>query len=242
MTVQDDKNHDKNDAMDRAIERAKNAVSQKNGSGLELDDSPPGSASQQQQPPDFGAVDLEPGADAPALEIDQSAKAARPKPAIKKPALLQDEQWDDQGWAAGEAPAGAPGPAAPAATAPNAQARPAAAPAPKAGPPAEGSAAAGPATAAAASAQSQPAAEPAPKEGPFVRVSRVETPSRDWGPIIKIALITILAAGLIGGGVWGFLKWQESAEAEEQAELEALDQGSLDSRKEQVLKKEKLGA
>lgn len=232
MTDQDDKNHDKNDAMNRAIERAKNAVSQKNGSGLELDDSPPGSAAQQQQPPDFGAVDLDSGADAPALELDQSAKAAKPKPAIKKPSLLQDEQWDDQGWAEGEA----------AAAAPNAQARPAAAPAPKAGPPAEGSAAASPAAAAAADAQPQPAAAPAPKEGPFVRVSRAETPSRDWGPIIKIALIAILAAGLIGGGVWGFLKWQESAQAEQQAELEALDQGSLDSLKEQALKKEKLGA
>jgi hypothetical protein len=232
MTDQDDKN----DAMSRAIERAKNAVGQKNGSGLELDDSPPGPAAQQQQPPDFGAIDLESGTDAPALELDESAKPAKPKPAIKKPALLQEEQWDDQGWAEGEA--------AGAATAPNAQARPAADPAAAANAQPQPAAATAPkeGPAAAADAQPQPAAAPAPKEGPFVRVSRAETSSRDWGPIIKIALIAILAAGLIGGGVWGFLKWQESAEAEEQAELEALDQGSLDSLKEQALKKEKLGA
>ncbi len=238
MTDQDDKN----DAMRRAIDRAKNAVAKQNGSGLELDDSPSGAGAQQQKPPDFGAIDLESGADAPDLEIDQSAKPAKPKPAIKKPALLQDEQWDDEDWAEDDAGTGSAAAGSPPAAAPNAQARSAAESAPKAGPPAEGSAPAVPATAAAANAQSQAAAAPAPKEGPFVRVSRAEPSRRDWGPFLKIALIAILAAGLIGAGIWGFLKWQESAEAEEQAELEALDQGSLDSLKEQALKKKKLGA
>jgi uncharacterized protein HemX len=69
-----------------------------------------------------------------------------------------------------------------------------------------------------------------------------DQPKTNWGKLIKISLIVVVAAGAIGGGVFGFIKWRESVKAEEQAQLDALDQGSLDRLKADALKKERLGS
>ena len=190
-------------------------------------------------PPAFGEVDLGAGSEGGDLELEsaQPAEAPKPKkPAIKKPALLQDEDYDDDGWAEGKQ---AQKPAEP----PAAEAKPAgdkmkvrrATP---------GGAPPSPADAQAEAPAAEQAAEPAvpvEREGPSIRVSSA-APPKDWGPAIKILLIAILAVGLIGGGIFGYLKWKESAEAEEQAQLNALDQGSLDALKKEALRKEQLGS
>lgn len=201
---------------------------------LNLDEKPslaPAAPDGAVKPPSFGEIDLGAGGDGSDLELDAPAEPKK-KPAIPKPALLQDEDYDDDGWAEGKKPAQqAPAVEKPAGeqmkvrrAAPGA---PAGAPAaaPDAGKPAEAAPAPPP---------------PAEREGPSIRVAPIG-PRRDWGPIIKIALIVILAAGLIGGGIFGFLKWRDSVAADEQAQLDAMNQGSLDALKKEALRKEQLG-
>jgi hypothetical protein len=74
---------------------------------------------------------------------------------------------------------------------------------------------------------------PAPEQPP--------EPRRSYAREIKIALLVIAGLGLIGGGVFGFLKWREGVRQAEEEQLRALDQGSLDSLRNDALTKGKLG-
>jgi hypothetical protein len=105
---------------------------------------------------------------------------------------------------------------------------------PGARPPAEGQA-----------ARPRPApAEDQPAPRPRTRPPRPEAehePKRSHAREIKIGLIVALCLGVIGGGVYGFLRWREGVKQAEEAQLKQLDQGSLDSLKNDALNKEKLG-
>jgi len=81
---------------------------------------------------------------------------------------------------------------------------------------------------------------PRPRKAP-PRPEEPPEPRRSYAREIKIALIAILALGLLGGGTYGFLKWREGVRLAEEAQLRALDQGSLDSLKNDSLNKGKLG-
>jgi hypothetical protein len=86
--------------------------------------------------------------------------------------------------------------------------------------------------AAPARAQARPR-PPRPEEPP--------EPKRSYAKEIKIALIVLVCLGLIGGGVFGFLKWREGVRLAEEAQMNALNKGSLDSLKNDSLNKGKLG-
>jgi hypothetical protein len=100
----------------------------------------------------------------------------------------------------------------------------------------------------AASAQPKPAA-PAEPAAPARAQARPRPPrpeeppepKRSYAKEIKIAVIVIVCLGLIGGGVFGFLKWREGVRLAEEAQMNALNKGSLDSLKNDSLNKGKLG-
>ncbi len=180
----------------------------------------------------FGEVDLSDEGESLDLAMPALEEAPEPKPrkpSIAKPSLLQDEQWDEDGLD-DEVPAMAPPPA-------QAQARPEvqklrrpAMPPREARPEPE-----------APAPEAAPEPEAGKRRAASVRVSRVDRPGRSHARGIKIVLIVLGVLALIAGGAYGFLKWRESVEAEEQAQLDALDQGSLDRLKSDALRKERLG-
>ncbi|HOX45251.1 MAG TPA: hypothetical protein PK668_16770 [Myxococcota bacterium] len=86
--------------------------------------------------------------------------------------------------------------------------------------------------AAPARAQARPR-PPRPEEPP--------EPKRSYAREIKIAILVIVCLGLIGGGVYGFLEWREGVRLAEEAQMNALNKGSLDSLKNDSLNKGKLG-
>jgi hypothetical protein len=59
---------------------------------------------------------------------------------------------------------------------------------------------------------------------------------RSYAKEIKIALIVIICLAIVGGGVYGFLKWREGVAAEEQAEKDLLNSQSLDSLRDAAVK------
>ncbi|MBW1808198.1 MAG: hypothetical protein JRJ19_07965 [Deltaproteobacteria bacterium] len=61
---------------------------------------------------------------------------------------------------------------------------------------------------------------------------------RSYAKEIKIALIVIVSLAIIGGGVYGFLKWRAGVAAEEQAEKDLLNSQSLDSLRDAAVKNE----
>jgi uncharacterized protein HemX len=75
-----------------------------------------------------------------------------------------------------------------------------------------------------------------PAERPSIRVhSADEGSSGKW---MKWVVIVLAALAVIAGGVYGILKWREAAEQQRLEELAKLNQGSLDSLKDQAMKKE----
>ena len=59
---------------------------------------------------------------------------------------------------------------------------------------------------------------------------------RSYAKEIKIAIIVIICLAIVGGGVYGFLKWREGVAAEEQAEKDHLNSQSLDSLRDAAVK------
>jgi hypothetical protein len=189
----------------------------------------------------FGEIDL--GGDSQTPELDLAEPAPK-KPKIAKPAILQDEQWEDDGWA-NDQPGMAPLEPRQATSSeqPTTQSshkdsdkpkpqlqqlRKAALPPKEAGKP----------------VPEQESTQPKPpreKEGPFIRVSAPPRPKKNWGPLIKWTTIIVVIAGCIAGAIIGYSKWQQSQKAKEQAQLDALNQGSLQSLKREAVKKGKLG-
>jgi hypothetical protein len=75
-----------------------------------------------------------------------------------------------------------------------------------------------------------------PAERPHIRVHSAEEGSS--GKWVKWVVIVLAVLAVIGGGVYGVLKWREAAERQRLEELARLNQGSLDSLKDQAMKKE----
>ena len=65
------------------------------------------------------------------------------------------------------------------------------------------------------------------------------TPKRSYGRQIKIFLLVVLILAAIGGGVYGFIKWRQSVAEAEAADKAKIDSSSLDSLKDDTIKKEK---
>ena len=86
-------------------------------------------------------------------------------------------------------------------------------------------------------------AKPAEQERPRRRKDPDEyvpyVPRSSFARKIKIALIVLLVLAAIGGGVFGFLKWRESVEADEAAEKAKIENSSRDSLMDDSFKKEK---
>lgn len=98
-----------------------------------------------------------------------------------------------------------------------------------------------------------PPAQPPSAEPPRVRPAELELPARRKTPEeyvpyvprrsyareIKIALLVLLILAVVGGGVYGFLKWRESVDAEKAALREQIDSASRESLMDDTIKKEK---
>jgi hypothetical protein len=80
-----------------------------------------------------------------------------------------------------------------------------------------------------------------PKQPLRVKDVLPPAPKKSYAREIKIALIVVGILVVIAGTVLGIIHWRQSAEAEKQAELNRLNQQSLDSLKDDTLKKEKYG-
>lgn len=83
----------------------------------------------------------------------------------------------------------------------------------------------------------------APKTSHATRKPRPElspVPPRSYAREIKILAIVLAILAVIAGAIVGFVKWRESVREETAAELDRLDQGSLDALKEQAVRKDKL--
>ena len=65
----------------------------------------------------------------------------------------------------------------------------------------------------------------------------IQRPPRSYKKPILIALAVLMGLGVIAGGVFGVMHYLDKAAAEKQAELDALNQGSLDSLKQQAVTK-----
>ncbi|MBW2703282.1 MAG: hypothetical protein JRF33_20875 [Deltaproteobacteria bacterium] len=70
----------------------------------------------------------------------------------------------------------------------------------------------------------------------------VQRPPRSYKKPILIALVVLIGLGAIAGGVFGVMHYLDNAESEKQAELDALNQGSLDSLKQQAVTKGQHGS
>ena len=64
-------------------------------------------------------------------------------------------------------------------------------------------------------------------------------PKKSYGRQVKIFLLVVLILAAVGGGVYGFIKWRESVAAAEAAEKAKIESSSLDSLKDDTIKKEK---
>lgn len=64
-------------------------------------------------------------------------------------------------------------------------------------------------------------------------------PKRSYGRQIKKFLLVLLILAAIGGGVYGFIKWRQSVAEAEAAEKAKIENSSLDSLKDDTIKKEK---
>jgi hypothetical protein len=56
--------------------------------------------------------------------------------------------------------------------------------------------------------------------------------------VLKIILLVLIAAGAIGGAIFGLIKWRQHVAEQEIAEKQNLDQRSLDSLREKVIRTE----
>jgi hypothetical protein len=92
------------------------------------------------------------------------------------------------------------------------------------------------------------AAPPPPVERPAVSRPFMREPSKEYVPFtprrshgrqIKIFLLIVLILAAIGGGVYGFIKWRQSVAEAEAADNAKIDSSSLDSLKDDTIKKEK---
>jgi len=64
-------------------------------------------------------------------------------------------------------------------------------------------------------------------------------PRRSYAKEIKIGLIILAVLAVIGGAVFGIVKWREGVEAERMAEKDRLNSTSLDSLRDEAVKKER---
>ena len=238
----EESNGGQGDRLSQALKRAENAIRGQQEKELELELEKerklvqPKAAAPANNNTGFGEIDLGGGdsgdldlAEAPAAaeaSVESEPAPAPRKPVIKKPSIMQDEVWDDPEEQLASPPSPQPAPAArqaaPAQPAPQKVRRVD----PNKAPPDE------------PIAEPAPEPEAPPQAGPFVRVTMASKPSRDWGKAIKIMLIVVVALGVIGGGIFGYMKWQDSKKADEQAHLDSLNQVSLDSLKNDAVKKD----
>jgi hypothetical protein len=96
-----------------------------------------------------------------------------------------------------------------------------------------------------------PSAEPAaapPVERPADSRPPMREPSKEYIPFtpksssgrkIKIVLFVVLILAAIGGGIYGFIKWRQSVAEADAAEKAKIENSSLDSLKDDTIKKEK---
>jgi hypothetical protein len=63
-------------------------------------------------------------------------------------------------------------------------------------------------------------------------------PRRSYAKEIKIATIVLLILAVLGGAIFGIIKWREGVEAERKAEKDRLNSQSLDSMRDEALRKE----
>ena len=70
----------------------------------------------------------------------------------------------------------------------------------------------------------------------------LQLPPRSYKKTILVALFVLVGLGVIAGGVFGVMHYLDKAAAETQAELDALNQGSLDSLKQQAVTKGQHGS
>jgi len=93
-----------------------------------------------------------------------------------------------------------------------------------------------------AAAPPRPAERPAESRPPMRDPSKEYVPyvhKRSYGRQIKIFLLIVLILAAIGGGVYGFIKWRQSVAEAEAAEKAKIENSSLDSLKDDTIKKEK---
>jgi hypothetical protein len=84
--------------------------------------------------------------------------------------------------------------------------------------------------------QTEPLESESRSRGHNPRYAPVEAPRRSYKKEITIAAIVLVVAGVIAGGVYGFMRWRESSQSEHKAKMQALDKSSLDSLKSQAMK------
>ena len=70
----------------------------------------------------------------------------------------------------------------------------------------------------------------------------LQLPPRSYKKTILVALFVLMGLGAIAGGVYGIMQYMDKAAAEKQAELDALNQGNLDSLKQQAVTKGQHGS
>jgi len=95
--------------------------------------------------------------------------------------------------------------------------------------------------------QAEPAAPP-PAERPADSRPPMREPSKEYVPFtpkrshkrqIKIFLLIVLILAAVGGGAYGLIKWLQSEAEAEAAEKAKIESSSLDSLKDDTIKKEK---
>ncbi len=79
----------------------------------------------------------------------------------------------------------------------------------------------------------EPVAPPPEKERPYIRVHS-SSPKRDSGKIVRLVVIVVVALAVLGGAIFGVMKFIESRKLAQEEEIKKLDRSSLDRLKNEA--------
>lgn len=79
----------------------------------------------------------------------------------------------------------------------------------------------------------EPAAPPPEKVRPYIRVHS-SAPKRDSGKIVRLVVIVAVALAVLGGAIFGVMKFIESRRLAQEEEIKKLDRSSLDRLKNEA--------